>query len=330
MLIAVREHGPPALFDRNTLHTLVWAKATLRYSLSDVFEVFDCCYAGDLGRTAGEWRQGRSEYLAAATGSGLTSAPGKYSFTSAFTWALKELAGIRTGFTTSELVHQIRQAPNFPDGQWPVLLDRAESLKRIVLAPLAKDTINSNAEQSVTDDKKDDKTNDCKYLELRLVLDRHPSISEFEDFAKTMNVLCSRKDGLPVSRVVWGALPFSQASTNHESFKEPIQKTGISPRVDRAVMELKSKLLRDQNLAEKAKTKGQSAEVLPAAKIVEHHREDLGVEDKSLVHSAIFRRLIILILYISCLYFPGQLLRYNDAFKMYFCIIVIYVSPLQL
>ncbi|KAL9115602.1 MAG: hypothetical protein Q9187_007244, partial [Circinaria calcarea] len=325
MLIRGRRRGPPTPHNRITLHTLVWAEATLQHSRGDVFQIFDCCYAGDLGRTTVEWSQECSEYLAATTG-GLTSAPGMYSFTSAFTWALIELASLGTGFTTSELVHQIRQAPNFPDGQRPVLIERAGFLKRIVLAPLTKDTINSNPEQSITDDKKNDDTKDYDCSELRLVLDRHPSISEFEDFAGTMDFLCSQKDGLPVSQVVWAKLPFLQfGSTSHKSFTGPKQETRISPRTHRIVIEeaMESKLLRDRDLVENEKMQTQSAEILPAAKIVEQHREGLGAEHRSLLRSVIFRSLVTLIVYLFYRYCAGCSLLYIGVFYVSFCIMLI-------
>jgi hypothetical protein len=43
---------------------------------------------------------------------------GKKSFTTALTWALEKLAS-REGFHTTDLVGQIKKAPEFPEGQYP-------------------------------------------------------------------------------------------------------------------------------------------------------------------------------------------------------------------
>lgn len=71
----------------------------------------------------------RFEFLAATKELGKTPVPGPYSFTSALTWALEALVEEKRDqegrFTTDELLRKIQHdAPNFPEGQKPVLSNR--------------------------------------------------------------------------------------------------------------------------------------------------------------------------------------------------------------
>ncbi|MCJ1428267.1 hypothetical protein MMC29_006176 [Sticta canariensis] len=124
------------------LGTIVWdrAESLIHDCLSDVLLIFDCCCAGALGRDHHRGRKSRSrifEYIGATGPDGLTQLPGPNSFTSALIWALRNLSSREGGFTTSQLLQMILQAPNFPKGQMPVLLERGVgSVKRLILAPL--------------------------------------------------------------------------------------------------------------------------------------------------------------------------------------------------
>ncbi|KAL9035476.1 MAG: hypothetical protein Q9180_004842, partial [Flavoplaca navasiana] len=107
--------------------TVVWnyAEASLRQTLADIFEIFDCCYAGDLGRGrhGGVFSTRSFEYLGATSSGDTTKAPGPGSFSSALIWALGVLAKESGGFTTSTLANKIREAPNFPKKQVPILTE---------------------------------------------------------------------------------------------------------------------------------------------------------------------------------------------------------------
>ncbi|KAL8859653.1 MAG: hypothetical protein Q9178_003767 [Gyalolechia marmorata] len=130
---------------------------------ADTFEISDCCFAGNLGEfgggsnTKGTKREqivsagleigdaigggGQNldprcfEFLHAPS-SGM-KAPGPSSFTSGLIWALRVLAKERPGrFTTSTLANKIREAPNFPKQQMPIISERDYPSERIVIAPL--------------------------------------------------------------------------------------------------------------------------------------------------------------------------------------------------
>ncbi|KAL8933829.1 MAG: hypothetical protein Q9216_006196 [Gyalolechia sp. 2 TL-2023] len=120
---------------------VVWNKTEelLRPAESDVLEIFDCCYAGQLGLTRGENRL--FEFLAAAPSSGTTEVPGRASFTSALTFALESLRKEKpeSRFTTDEVLRRIKTAEHFPTEQIPMLSDREHKGPgggRIMLHPL--------------------------------------------------------------------------------------------------------------------------------------------------------------------------------------------------
>lgn len=327
--------GSPGRYSGDGLHMDVWncAEATLPDASADVLEIFDCC-AGNPGITNGGWSPRCSEYLAATTAGHSSIRPGKESFTSALIWALTELAVNGRGFTTSQLARKIKQAPNFPHRQFPILMERAGSLDRIVLTPLAKDTGNSNPEQLVAYNKKDFETMPFDYLDLRCVLTRHLSIREVKDFAQCFNTFCKHNGSLPLSHVVWSGLPSSQVSsiTDYELFAESRHKTGIPPRTYRLELEaaMEFKQLGDRNRADEEKTQGKSVEVLRAAKIVEQDHRRLGAEHKSLYRSIVFRSFVTLLLYLFSQYCSGSPLLYIGVFYVLFLVLLITVSLLQL
>jgi hypothetical protein len=91
---------------------------------SDVLVIFDCCQAGLLCSSAQEGlgTNGRIfQYLGACESQQQTRSAGEHSFTSAITWALKELIG-ETSFPVTKLVKKIESHAGFPHGkQRPVL-----------------------------------------------------------------------------------------------------------------------------------------------------------------------------------------------------------------
>ena len=121
------------------------AEAPLQMTDADVFEIFDCCYAGDSRN--GHFSERSFQFLAATSAGHVTRTPGPHSITSGLIWALIQLAEERGKFTTSELSDKVRDSPGFPKHQVPVLYDRGRpSWKRIVLAPLSEEPL----EQSCT------------------------------------------------------------------------------------------------------------------------------------------------------------------------------------
>lgn len=106
---------------------------------SDVLEIFDCCHAGLLCSPANRSYTRCFEILTACAHNQRTPAPGPHSFTTAVTWALKELAS-KEGFTTTELHAQIQSYKDFNIKQDPRLYcSRFEpSREFLYIAPIPK------------------------------------------------------------------------------------------------------------------------------------------------------------------------------------------------
>ncbi|KAL8862604.1 MAG: hypothetical protein Q9178_001102 [Gyalolechia marmorata] len=189
--------------------TVVWniAEAPLQQTKGDIFEIFDCCYAGDLGRSSG----GRGfdtrcfEFLGATSSGATTKSPGPNSFTSGLIWALRVLAKENDRFTTSTLANKIREAPNFPKTQVPILYERNDlaSLQRIVIAPLL------NGDEALTASPVENKDTTPHppwgFLELTISLEKKPTKTEIRKFAKDVNTMIQTIE-LKVRHVKWKGL----------------------------------------------------------------------------------------------------------------------------
>ncbi|KAL8818522.1 MAG: hypothetical protein Q9223_002864 [Gallowayella weberi] len=200
--------------------TVVWnyAEGALQKTQGDIFEIFDCCYAGDLGRGSGGRGFGTRcfEFLGATSSGGTTKAPGKQSFTSGLIWALAVLAKESGRFTTSTLANKIRDAPNFPSKQVPILYERNDlaSLQRIVIAPLLKgdkvSVAGSAEKQHIIQHQP------WGFLDLRIGLERCPTRGEVAKFAKEVSIMMQTTE-LRIRHAKWGGLyrPLSTALAVH-------------------------------------------------------------------------------------------------------------------
>ncbi|KAI4223286.1 MAG: hypothetical protein L6R40_008515, partial [Gallowayella cf. fulva] len=198
--------------DRPT--TVVWnyAEAALQQTKGDIFEIFDCCYAGDLGRGSGGRGFGTRcfEFLGATSSGATTKAPGKHSFTSGLIWALGVLAKESGRFTTSKLANKIREAPNFPQKQVPILYERNDlaTLQRIVIAPLSK---GDEASATSPAEKPNISHQLWGFLDLRISLEKLPTEPEIKKFAKDVSVMMQTTE-LRIRHTKWGGL-YRQLST---------------------------------------------------------------------------------------------------------------------
>lgn len=206
-----------------------YAEASLQDTRADVFEIFDCCYAGDLGRGRG-FSTRQFEFLAATSAGSTTRGPGKNSFTSGLIWALKKLAKSPVRFTTSQLTRKIKECPDFPKWQVPALIERnAASVERIVLAPLSK----YEEIREKVGEESDDVSKNRELLDLKFILDKCPSKKEIRELAKGVNMMIQTKDFV-VHRVIWGGLyPWpARVDVHHPIVQEAAKrfKQGLSRR----------------------------------------------------------------------------------------------------
>ncbi|KAL8740280.1 MAG: hypothetical protein Q9190_006998 [Brigantiaea leucoxantha] len=194
--------------------TVVWnhAEAALKNTKADIFEIFDCCYAGDLGR-------GRTfgtrcfEFLGATSSGDITMSPGRRSFTSALMWALSELARECGRFTTSDLANKIREAEFFPKKQVPILYERNDlaALQRIVLAPLPKQ---GDFAESLPESASSNQV--WGFLDVKFALDETPREDSVANLAKQLELIVQSKD-FKISYVKWGGLHRHYSANNLHS-----------------------------------------------------------------------------------------------------------------
>lgn len=184
-----------------------YAEAALQQTKADILEIFDCCYAGDLARgSCGRGFGTRCfEFLGATSSGATTRAPGPSSFSSGLIWALGALAKESDRFTTNKLVNKIREAPNFPKKQVPVLTERNDlsSLNRIVIAPL----LNADEASTAVPAEETDTTRrqPWGFLNLRLSLESCPEKAEIAKFGEDVRCILQSTE-LKVQGVKWAGL----------------------------------------------------------------------------------------------------------------------------
>jgi len=193
-------------------NTVVWNKteAVLKEAMADVLEIFDCCYAGNLGLSRSPERT--FEYLAATEHDKLTRFPGKHSFTAALIWSLKELVRHQPEgrFTTYDLCKKIKEdAPNFPrEEQTPKLyprLDPRSPAGRLMLHPLARD-----GDPMATTDLTDVQTTVHKAretLNLKFYFETRMAEQDVTALGEALNDMMRRiGTSIPISRISWNGL----------------------------------------------------------------------------------------------------------------------------
>ncbi|KAI9685827.1 MAG: Phosphatidylinositol-4-phosphate 5-kinase [Bathelium mastoideum] len=146
-------------------NSVMWneAEKIIVGSEADVLLIFDCCYAGLIGRAHD---LNRFETLAACTADSRTHIPGKSSFTAALIWALEQLYSEKQFFTSSELRARITEHQHFPKVQYPQLNQRVPSHSFIVIAPFsspaAKLPVTPPQEQAAPQDAQ------ASYIDIRI------------------------------------------------------------------------------------------------------------------------------------------------------------------
>jgi hypothetical protein len=189
---------------KDKLNKVIWnrAEALLQDTRADVLEIFDCCYAGNLGIRSPATRA--FEYIAATGAGSTTRSPGPESFTSALIWALKELVQENHCFTTQQLMQKIkRSAPNFPKGQAPVLSKRGDQTPAsfITLEPILKDKGDGDIVRVRSRSSRGAAIPEV--LVLKIVFETRPEISEVERLGQALNDIMN---DFHVNRIIWGGL----------------------------------------------------------------------------------------------------------------------------
>ena len=206
---------------RDHLDAVVWnrTEGILQDAHADVLQIFDCCYAGNLGPIRGGTRA--FEYLGASSSDLTTKGPGEKSFTTALIWALKETRSAR--FTTLDLLNKVCEAPNFPESQKPNHQRRNNNNSElIILEPFSDD------EPSLSPDLVAHKDSSGKeILTLKFVLETRPSAQDVEAFGRDLNSIASKKDHLLINRIMWCSLQARHSEAVFEAatrFLKPLRQ----------------------------------------------------------------------------------------------------------
>ena len=223
LIVYYAGHGTPGhmpgqleLFGRSSprmvqgeLNKVIWNRAEdlLQDTQADVLEIFDCCYAGNLGNVRSPPMRA-FEYLAATAPGATTKSPGPESFTTALIWALKALVAEDKPFTTQQLVNKIKNggAPRFPTNQKPVLSRRGEknSTSYIMLEPIRKDVDRLALIRARSSSGSHD-IGAAVLLNLKFIFETRPSELQVELLGKALNEAIQENE-LRVSRIIWGGL----------------------------------------------------------------------------------------------------------------------------
>jgi hypothetical protein len=199
---------------KKKLNQIVWHRAEnlIKDSLGDVLIIFDCCAAGNLTRdirARSRWPQRAFEFLGATIAEETTPEPGPNSFTAGLIWALEKLANER-GFTPSELLQEITQAPGFPCNQYPVHHDRDKpSLRKIVISPLLQDRSCQKENAAKTSTTPAER---LEFLDLRVILSHHPTKDDISTMAHALKEML-RAQSMSVARhITWVRLSAIEVS----------------------------------------------------------------------------------------------------------------------
>ncbi|KAH8726017.1 hypothetical protein GQ44DRAFT_795340 [Phaeosphaeriaceae sp. PMI808] len=158
---------------------------------SDVLVIFDCCDAGAVAKLRSSGRV--FEYLGACTGHKYTYKPGENSFTSALTWALKELSS-EPPFTTDHLVSKIKQYRWFPDNQTPVLIPRYDYLPEHIWISSRQTLTTPTPSQRRWSSIPEFRDDICDYADFRVTFSRPLSDEDGKTVAELMKPLVANKE----------------------------------------------------------------------------------------------------------------------------------------
>lgn len=191
------------------LNKVIWNRAEdlLVDTRADVLEIFDCCYAGNLGNDRSPPTRA-FEYLAATAPGSTTKSPGPHSFTSALIWALEALVAGEGRFTTQQLVSKIKNSPGLPAGQKPILSKRSSRVapSYIMLEPMSKDPKRQELIRK-RDSSNNHDSGAAVLLTLKFVFDTRPTEKQVEILGRALNgIIEGDAHDLRISRIMWGGL----------------------------------------------------------------------------------------------------------------------------
>lgn len=180
-------------------------ESTLAKARSDVLVIFDCCHAGLLCCPATRGHRRKFQYVAACKADQRTASAGRKSFTSATTWALKQLTD-RPGFTVTKLVQTLLRYEHFPLYQQEVVVYPSRfgpAEEDIWIAPMAEKGGDGHEveDNNLPSNRRTDHLPTADILDLRLHFSKPATASHVEETAQALRNLLETSQDLHFHRV---------------------------------------------------------------------------------------------------------------------------------
>ncbi|KAK3640473.1 hypothetical protein LTR56_011811 [Elasticomyces elasticus] len=190
--------APPSTLEHARLEhekdpSIIWSKVCqpIENTDADVLLIFDCCQAGQLSRHFDRALQSPYEFLGACSESTRTPRPGPTSFTTALTWALKQLAMEDRPFNTAELRNKLCEHRAFPQKQIPVLASLRPG-EHIVIS--RKGLKPGTTEQAPTRSEQKDKLSNRESVDVQFHFDHKVNKEDVEAMADALRDIMDRGD----------------------------------------------------------------------------------------------------------------------------------------
>jgi hypothetical protein len=203
----------------------------LHHVKCDVLVIFDCC---DTGSLASLRSPGRAfEYLGACDKDKYTNLPGKNSFTSALTWALKELRS-EAPFTTADLLAKINCHRWFPSQQKPVLFSRNDFPEHIWISGMGNLTTTTAIRRSSSSSSGlEFRDENCDFVDVRVTFSRRLSDEDGKVVAEMMEPLV-RNTKLPLNARHVSFIKKGKCTNHIELWKRTLNYVIASQRFQRS------------------------------------------------------------------------------------------------
>ena len=174
------------------MNTVAWKsveKCLKHVDSADILVVFDCCHAGALNKD--HRAPYRFEFLGACDDGEITPKPGKTSFTSAMTWALKDLIKEQPGFHSVDLMKRIKEYEGLTCA--PVLFPRYQQQTAVPVWIEPMSTVEGpETERSRTKQIDDDEANTtADWFDLRFHFNRTQKEKDIVQFVQNFNPLAT-------------------------------------------------------------------------------------------------------------------------------------------
>ncbi|KAK5694841.1 Phosphatidylinositol-4-phosphate 5-kinase [Elasticomyces elasticus] len=188
---------------------------------ADVLLIFDCCHAGMLARPFSRDPRNTYEFLGACSENKGTLPPGPSSFTTALTWALRQLATKDGAFNTAELQCKLCTHDAFPKNQIPVLAPLRPG-ERIVIS--RKGLEPGTTELAPTKLEQEDKLSNSESVHVQFHFDHKVDNGDIRAMADALRKTMDRDD----TKTLWNRATFRGKSSDLLSLQDLALATRVA------------------------------------------------------------------------------------------------------